>query len=142
MFFLILTLMISKNFSGMFLEFISSKLKPTEKQIGRVRYYLDDSYELCQISALRLLSTPFFEISNFVSIVYFLEKFSENQFSIVYFRLTHSDIKLTCTIRRSSIACRLYLVNCKIFFVFHTESSSVSCQLKLISIAKTFFQKN
>uniref|UniRef100_A0A0R3RPQ6 tRNA (32-2'-O)-methyltransferase regulator THADA n=1 Tax=Elaeophora elaphi TaxID=1147741 RepID=A0A0R3RPQ6_9BILA len=49
----------------MFFKFLSSKLRPTEKQICRVICCLDDSYQLCQISALRLLSSPFFEIRNF-----------------------------------------------------------------------------
>ncbi|VDO31485.1 unnamed protein product [Onchocerca flexuosa] len=56
-----------------FFKFLSSKLRPTEEQICRVIYCLDDSYQLCQISALRLLSSPFFEIHNFDSASYFTE---------------------------------------------------------------------
>ncbi|CAG9535445.1 unnamed protein product [Cercopithifilaria johnstoni] len=57
----------------MFFKFLSSKLKPTEEQICRVIRCLDDSYHLCQISALRLLSSSFFEICNFDFASYFSE---------------------------------------------------------------------
>ncbi|KAL3998204.1 hypothetical protein ACH3XW_14085 [Acanthocheilonema viteae] len=57
----------------MFFKFLSSKLRPTEEQIRRVICCLDDSYHLCQISALRLLSSSFFETCNFDFASYFSE---------------------------------------------------------------------
>ncbi|VDK83165.1 unnamed protein product, partial [Onchocerca ochengi] len=73
-----------------FFKFLSSKLRPTEEQICRIIYCLDDSYQLCQISALRLLSSPFFEIHNFNYASYFTET-KQQMFSIrSLFTLTSS----------------------------------------------------
>ncbi|KAM3720770.1 Thyroid adenoma-associated protein [Dirofilaria immitis] len=75
---------------GMFFEFLLPKLKPTDEQISRVICCLDDSYQLCQISALRLLSSPFFEIHDFNFDFYFSEM-KQQMFSIrSLFTLTSS----------------------------------------------------
>ncbi|EFO25013.2 hypothetical protein LOAG_03467 [Loa loa] len=64
---------LANDSKDMFFKFLSSKLKPTEEQICRVICCLDDSYQLCQISALRLLCSSFFEFHNFDFASYFAE---------------------------------------------------------------------
>uniref|UniRef100_A0A1I8EV97 tRNA (32-2'-O)-methyltransferase regulator THADA n=1 Tax=Wuchereria bancrofti TaxID=6293 RepID=A0A1I8EV97_WUCBA len=64
---------LANNDKDMFFKFLSSKLRPTEEQIYHVIRCLDDSYQICQISALRLLSSSFFEIRDFVSSYMFSE---------------------------------------------------------------------
>ncbi|KAK6106084.1 hypothetical protein QQG55_22840 [Brugia pahangi] len=78
------------NNKDMFFKFLSSKLKPTEEQIYHVIRCLDDSYQICQISALRLLSSSFFEIRGFNFDSYFAET-KQQLFSIrSLFTLTSS----------------------------------------------------
>lgn len=67
----------------MVFKFLSSKLRPTDEQICRVIHCLDDSYRLCQISAFRLLCSPFFEIRDFVS---FCQK--QNEILLLVINLT------------------------------------------------------
>uniref|UniRef100_A0A915PJZ5 tRNA (32-2'-O)-methyltransferase regulator THADA n=1 Tax=Setaria digitata TaxID=48799 RepID=A0A915PJZ5_9BILA len=67
--------------NDLFFKFSTSKLRPTETQILRILRCLDDSYELCQISALRLLSSSFFEIHNFDFASYLVEM-KKQMFSI------------------------------------------------------------
>ncbi|VDN03690.1 unnamed protein product [Thelazia callipaeda] len=56
---------LANEYKDLFWRFVSAKLKPSNENIYCVVRCLDDSYELCQISALRLLLSPFFKIRNF-----------------------------------------------------------------------------
>ncbi|VDN44541.1 unnamed protein product [Gongylonema pulchrum] len=47
---------------GLFFNLVQLKLRPSDDEIACIIRCLDDSYQLCQISALRLLSSPFFEV--------------------------------------------------------------------------------